>query len=368
MNILHIREKLSRGGIEILLFDLCKNARAHGLEIRLATFCNGEFDNEFEQNNVSLIKLNRKYPIDISLIKSLRKVITENKIVIVHSHQAIEGLHAYLATRGSKVKNIISHHGSTYPMKDKLAMKFLIPRVEANIVVSNSYLKRLYEEEGFNTKDNFYRLYNGIDESKLMVNSSRIGVHIELGIPKSVLLLGMVGNFNSGRDQLTICKALPQLYEWNKNIHFIFVGGGDSENSKTYNECYQFCKNKKILKRTHFLGSRSDIGNILTSLDVFIYSSNHDTFGIAVIEAMIAGKPVIVNDIPPMLEITGNGKYAEVFQTKNYNSLAKSIQKLVKDKLYRNYLGEEGKNWALKNFSITKHIQQLSILYKSLLN
>ncbi len=367
MKILQIRDKLARGGIEILLFDILKNVKALNLEMKLVTFCEGDFDKEFLESNISIIKLKRKYPIDLRLVKSLRKVIIENKIDVVHSHQAIEGLYAFLATRGLDVKNVISHHGSTYPLKDKMVMKYLIPRIAANISVSQSYLNRLSEIEGFNTSKNFHVVYNGIDKTKLDV--SPIDLKKELNIPDSNLILGMVGNFyGSGRDQLTICKTLPRLFKEYTNIHFVFVGGWSKENSLNFHNCHNFCKEQKLLNRTHFLGARKDVGNILKTLDIFVYSSNHDTFGIAVVEAMLAGKPVVLNDIAPMLEISNNGEFAEIFKTKDTNSLIKALKKLIDNHENRHLLGQRGKVWATENFTISNHIEQLKLLYNRILS
>ncbi|PID59196.1 MAG: hypothetical protein CR986_06885 [Ignavibacteriae bacterium] len=367
MNILQIREKLDRGGIEVLLYDICKNAKKSGLNIYLSTFSKGELDEEFNVLDCTMIELKRKYPIDIKLVKNLRRIVIERDIDVIHTHQAIEALHAYLATWGlkRKVKNIISHHGSIYPMKDKFVMKFLIPRVSQNLAVSNSYLKRLEKEENFRISKNFQVLYNGIDQKKINLNGTDI--KDELSLSKSTRLLGMVGNFyNTGRDQFTICQALVPLYKLYNDIHFIFIGGWEKGKSDSYYQCIEFCKRENIQGRVHFLGVRQDIGNILRQLDIFVYSSNHDTFGIAVVEAMLAGKPIVVNDIPAMLEITKDGEVAEIFNSKNHNSLYNSICKLLDNKEYSTKLAVKSKKWATDNFTIESHLKKLQKIYSDI--
>ena len=210
-------------------------------------------------------------------------------------------------------------------------------------------------------------VYNGIDESKFDIDFTNI--REELEIPSSAFLLGMVGNFyGSGRDQFTICKALPKLFSKYTDVHFIFVGGWSNGNSSNYQKCYDYCQKENLLKRTHFVGARSDIGNILNALDIFVYSSNHDTFGISVVEAMLNGKPVVVNDIKPMLEISNYGEFAEIFKSKEPDSLYMTMQKIMDDHNYRKSLGEKSKYWARENFTIAKHVSQLKKIYESLKN
>lgn len=364
MNIIQLRDTLFRGGIEVLLLDVCKNGKTKGLNFFVVTFNEGDLVNDFIENGIEVIKIKRNKPIDLKVIKELRKIIIEKNINVIHSHQALEGLYAYLATRGLNVKNIISHHGSVYPIKDKLVMKFLIKNVFANIAVSNSYLKRLKEEESFNTKNNFHVIYNGIDGSKLEKADGNL--KNELILPKNSLLLGMIGNFNnSGRDQFTICKVLPKIYEKYNNVNFVFVGGWNNGPASSYKKCYEFCKEKGILDKTFFLGKRSDIGNILKSLDIFVYSSNHDTFGIAVVEAMFCGIPAVINDIPPMLEISKNGEFAKIFKSKDEDDLYNNLSKILDSEELRQNLSFNSKKWAKSNFSIDLHINNLAKIYRS---
>lgn len=362
MNVIHLRDILYRGGIENLLLDICKNAKTHGINITLVVFNNGVLNSEFIESGIELVELKRNYSIDFSLIRKLRRIIIEKNITIIHSHQALEGLYAYLATIGLDVKNIISHHGSIYPLKDKLVMKYLIPRVDANIAVSKGYLNRLGEKEGFNIKKNFFVVYNGIDKKKIEIKKTLL--KDELKIPPSSILLGMVGNFNPIRDQFTICKALPEIFKQFSNVYFVFVGAfGDSKN-ELYQECFTFCKDKKILDKTFFLGARDDIGNILNNLDIFVYSSNRDTFGIAVVEAMISGIPVVVNDLPPLLEITDNGNFAKIYESKNFMQLKNIVSELIENSNERINLSKAGKLWAEENFLIDNHIKSLIKIYK----
>ncbi len=369
MKVLHILDSLNRGGKEILTLDLCRNAKANGLDLTFVSTGSGELEEDLRNSGVEFIRLQRKLPIDPFIIIKLRSIIKSKKIDVIHAHQAVEGLHAYLATRGLKTKVILSCHGYIpQAKKDNKVLEFLAPRVGANIAVSKGFIERLRKQSGIKNLDEFHIIYNGIDVKKLSENiNHRKSIKKELDLPDNVFLAGMVGNFQSWKDQFTICKAIPKILKMYPNFHFVFVGGKVNKTTEYYDNCYKFCKEKHLLTNVHFLGKRSDIPSILRELDLFVFSTIEDTFGIAVVEAMLMGVPTISSDIPPLLEVTSNGKYGMLFKTKNENDLAKKVISLVDDSYKLNELAVKGKNYAIKNFSIEKYIEELKSIYQSLL-
>jgi glycosyltransferase involved in cell wall biosynthesis len=251
-------------------------------------------------------------------------------------------------------------------MKNDIVSKFLISRVNANIAVSKSFLSRLNDQVKFNTSKNFNVIYNGIDFEKFYPTNKIF--RKELKLKDDDILLGMVGNFNSdGRDQLIVCKTLPSIFGKYPNAHFAFIGGRSEKNPHIFDDCFDYCKEIQILDRVQFVGARSDINDILNSLDIFVYSSNHDTFGIAVIEAMISGTPVIINDLPALLEVTDNGKYVSVFKTKSQEDLEIKLSTMIENKSDMQLKAASAKKWAQRQFSIENYIENLKNLYKSLL-
>jgi glycosyltransferase involved in cell wall biosynthesis len=366
MKVLLLLDQINRGGAETLTLDVCKNAKKNGLDLIFVSLSKGDLETEFDNSGVTYFKLNRRYPIDFSVIFKLRKIIIEQKIEIIHTNQAVEGIHAYLASFGTDVKNVMHFHGYKPNKKDDLVRSFLIPRMAKNIAVSNAFLKRLSTQSKFNTMQNFTVIYNGVDIRKFYTTKGNL--RDELKIAESSIMMGMIGNFyNDGRDQLTICKSLPGLFHGYPDLHFIFIGGRSDVNPQYFDECFSYCKNKNILDKTHFIGHRSDINNILNSLNVFVYSSNHDSFGISVIEAMSLGLPVVINDLDSLLEITDNGKFVYVFKTKDEKNLTDIISNLLDCEEERERISKSGREWVLKNFTIDHYIENLKHLYNSLI-
>ena len=124
---------------------------------------------------------------------------------------------------------------------------------------------------------------------------------------------------------------LAKVFSSVPNAHFVFAVGTFEDSTGLLEGCRDICRQHNIQDRVHFLGKRSDISNILHSLDVYVHSSVNESQGIAVVEAMLAGSPVIVSDIGALLEVTNNGDCALVFRTGDAEHLADQLLKLAQD-------------------------------------
>jgi glycosyltransferase involved in cell wall biosynthesis len=178
----------------------------------------------------------------------------------------------------------------------------------------------------------------------------------------------MVGNFyaDGRKDQLTVCRALPQLFAAMPTAHFVFVGAPAPAAAQAFDECVRVCHAQGIAERVHFTGARADIPDILRALDLFVFSSRADSFGVAVVEAMMTGVPTIVSDIGALREVTDKGRYARLFRTGDADDLARHLLELAGDPAGRAELGARGQQWAGAQFSIAAHIARLRELYGTL--
>jgi len=369
MRVLHLLDSLNRGGAETLVLDVCRNARANGLDLTFAATGGGELEDDFQRSGAHFVRLSRRAPLDPKLVGQLRRLIAEREVEVVHCHQAVEALHAYLATRGNKrIKRVLSFHLCAADAKNRLALKFLAPRMDANVAVSRELLSCLDAEGGFDTTKNFQVVYNGVDAARLQATTGGNDLRAELKLPEGDLLLGMVGNFyaDARKDQLTVCRALPALFRRVSNAHFVFAGGHAGDDAtRIYQECVNYCREQGIADRVHFLGKRADVAGVLRALDIFVFSSRKDSFGVAVVEAMLAGVPVVVSDIGALLEVTQGGEFASVFRTGDADDLARRLCELVEDRARRLRLAGDARRWANAEFGIETHIANLLKLYKS---
>ncbi|HOJ66923.1 MAG TPA: glycosyltransferase, partial [Paludibacteraceae bacterium] len=206
-------------------------------------------------------------------------------------------------------------------------------------------------------------VYNGISFDKLdTVKTDRT----KKSTSSELLKLGSVGNFVSGRSQIVICRFLNLLKKENIAFDFVFVGAKSKSEPELFDDCYHYCEENNLLENVHFLGSRSDVPEILSTLDAFIYSTDHDTFGIAVVEAMAMGIPVFVNDWEVMKEITQNGKFATLYKSRDEYDLLKKFLLFLQNRAIAIRQAREAAAYVRENFSIESHIRQLKQVYETL--
>ncbi|HLL73879.1 MAG TPA: glycosyltransferase, partial [Pyrinomonadaceae bacterium] len=229
MRVAHILDSLNRGGAEALALDLCRNARAGGLDLVFVATGGGDLEDEFRHSGAEFVRLQRRLPFDPSLAARLGEVIRGRGIEVIHCHQAVEALHAHVAARGTNARRVLTFHLCTSDAKNRLALKFLAPRMDACVAVSRDLLACL-GREGFETGRNFHVVYNGVDARRLAPKAGPGGVRAELGLVGDELLLGMVGNFypDGRKDQLTVCRALARVFAEEPRARFVFAGARGS--------------------------------------------------------------------------------------------------------------------------------------------
>lgn len=352
----------------MIALDVCRNAGNFGIGLTIVVSSSGDLEKEFQNSGADFFRLERNLPVDLKLISRLRKVIKENNIEIVQSYQPVAGLHLRLATIGLDVKNILSFQGFLAKKRDQMVGKLLIPQMDANIFVSRGFEKWFRDRLNLDEIPNPHLIYNCSDPKRLIPSGKSLKE--ELGLDENTKLLGMIANFQAEprKDQMTVCRALPKVFAEKANAHFVFVGAISPGGEEKFNKCVEICKENGIADRVHFLGKRDDIADILDALDIFVFSSLHEGLPIAVTEAMLAGVPTILSDIEQLLEVSDNGKYAEVFPVQNADALSENILKLLDDENLRNDLANRAKKFAEESFSIEAHMRELKKLYESLLD
>jgi len=379
MRIAYMLGSLNRGGTETLLLDVFRNAGKKKLDAIGLFRKSGVLESDFRESGLVMIKVTPgKWPM--GYILRIRKLLLKNNVTIAHAQQPIDALYAWIACIRTKTKIIQTLHGYDFSenKSGNLILRFIIRRTDTNIYVSDTQ-RQYYQEKYHLNPDKQKVVYNGIAFDKLdgldtlsttksiTSDTNKSTLRNELQLHFNTLLIGAVGNFNNVRDQLTTCRFLKLLNDQKIDFHFVFVGKRIEREPQLYDDCLNYCSENGLTKKVNFLGSRNDVSEILQQLDAFIYSTDHDTFGIALVEAMAVGIPVFVNDWGVMLEITENGKYATLYKTKDEDDLLQQFMLFLQNKQVYQDKARQASLFVRERYSIEKHIEVLKEVYSKLI-
>ncbi len=364
MKVLHILDSLNRGGAEVLLLDICRASKRSGLDLHFMATGGGTLEEDFKCSGVEYFRLQRQLPFDPRLAAQMRTIIKKEKYDIIHNYQAVAGLHTYFAAMGLPAKQILSYQGFFGDVKNRLVTRFLAPRMAMNISCSNGLLQWLAMEEKIDTEE-FAVVPNAADRERLIPTGKNL--REELGLSADTVIFGMMAHFYTDprKDHRTVCHAFAQVSQHIPDSCLVLAGRTEPGAEAKMEECVEICREAGILDQVYFLGFRQDAADIATLFDVHVLSSLHEGFPVALVEAMLLGKACVLSDIPPHIEASVGGKYAELFTTGNAEQLAEKMLFLGSDSSKRQSLGEAAYKYATDNLSIEAHIESLKNIYRS---
>lgn len=289
----------------------------------------------------------------------LRRLLIQQNVDIIHAQTSLNAIIAIFCTLLTRIHVVTTFHGFGF-VNSPQVLRWLVFRGSKKIIFVSENLRQGYlTRNSFGCEDKCVVIHNGIDFGKFeaVAQSKEIG---------SLVNMCMVGSFGEGRNHLFVCQFLNALRERGNKFHFTFIGAARESEMEIYNNCVNYCQQHHLTEYVTFAGLRDDVPALLTKMDAFIYATRHDSFGIAVIEAIAAGLPTFVNDWCVMQEITESGEFAILYKTDNIESLYSNYNDFI---IHR----EDYMQRALVNatkirrlYSIEHHINSLAKCYQGI--
>jgi len=369
MKVAYLLGSLNRGGTETLLLDVFRSADSAPFPFVGIHRKGGAYKDDFYATSPVFLPCAPVHYNIGAYIRRLRRLLKEQQITIVHAQQYIDALYAKLAAHGTNIKVVQTFHGYDYGSTrwQKALIQLSIRWSDAVCFVSEAQCRYYLQKYTFRSLAKAHVVYDGIDFSKLDTTAlPNPALPSKIDPASRGMKLAMVGNFVRGRAQSSLRQFLLRLAQEHVPFDFYFVGKKDDKEPWRYDDCVRFCEQYHLQDSVHFLGSRNDVPQILQQLDAFVYATDHDTFGIAVVEAMAAGVPVFVNDYEVMTEVTHNGKWATLYKTNDTEDLWRHFAEFAG---HREAFRQQAKQVAREvrqHYSIAHHLQQLYDVYKVL--
>ena len=194
---------------------------------------------------------------------------------------------------------------------------------------------------------------NSVDAARFEAADGR-RIREELRLEDAPLVVS-VARLDDEKGGEWLLRAMPQV---SRGAHLALVGEGPR--LATWRA---LCSTLGIASRVHFLGLRQDVEEILAAASVVVAPSVCDEgFGLAPLEGMAAGKPVVVTDSGPMPEIVGSAGL--VVAKRDARGLAEAIDRLLRNEVLARKLGDAGRVRARTVYSMDRYVEQLLAVYR----
>ncbi|CEJ70995.1 N-acetylgalactosamine-N, N'-diacetylbacillosaminyl-diphospho-undecaprenol 4-alpha-N-acetylgalactosaminyltransferase [Chryseobacterium oranimense G311] len=358
MKILHIIDGLGTGGAEKLLTEIVPGLVEEGCQVDVLLL-NGEitpFYKKLEDGGCcNIFSLGNRFYHPLYVIKIIPYL---SKYDVVHVHLFPAQYFAALAKMiGNKnVKLIFTEHSTSNNRiennKFKRIEKFIYSFYNKIICITHGVKSKLIEKLDI-PEEKLVVIENGINIQDIK-NAPKAN-RIDFGYSENDRLLIMVASFRPNKDQDTLIRTLSLLPN---NYKLILVGDGGDRREIVKN----LAKSLKVENRINFLGIRADVYSLLKMCDIAILSSHAEGFGLAAVESMVCGIPLVASNVDGLAQVVNGG--GMLFEKGNEEDLKSKIISL-EDKDYYIKVAERGLAKAYE-FDIKKMIQSTLELYSSL--
>ena len=363
------------------LIELCMSPDLGGLElymVRSAKSLVDEFNvisiinensklEQYYDKNHKYIKINKKHNLFMLIsARKLAKIIDKEGVEIIHLHWTKDIPFVVLAKFLSKSKpKIIQTRNMTMTrFKNDVYHRLMYKNIDLMLPVTYQVKEQLETYIPEDIRPKIEVLYMGSDKPQMLNESEIQNLKMELWFKKDSFNVGMVGRINEAKGQHLLIKAVDILVKKGVDVNAYFVGHAMEE---SYLDMLKHdIKSKNLEKNIHFLGFMKNPHHFYQLCDVVVLASKRETFGLVLIEAMQVGTTVIGSNSGGVVEIIDNEKTGLLFEAQNYESLAKSIEKLINNPALNEKMAKSGQEKSQKMFSNEKQFKKLSAILKEL--
>jgi glycosyltransferase involved in cell wall biosynthesis len=166
----------------------------------------------------------------------------------------------------------------------------------------------------------------------------RTALREELGISREGPVLVNVSRLVPGKGQLRLVAVLDQLSDRWPDASLVLVGDGSMAD-----EVRAEVNRRRLGHRVRLLGNRHDVPEILSLADVFVFASETEGFGLAVLEAMAASRPVVAFRLPALEEFARDGETSHLITPGDLDAFTNAVHGLLADPGRSRRMGEAGR-------------------------
>jgi glycosyltransferase involved in cell wall biosynthesis len=358
----HLIESDGPGGAERMLATLAGGLQAAGAENVVVAPARGEgwLAHELRGTGVRVELFHLDRPFSPMLARWLTATLRRHRVALAHSHEFTMAVYGAWAARQAGIPHVVTMHGSRYyagRLRRRIAMRMAVALSRSVVAVSQG-LKRHLSRDLLVRASRIDTIPNGAQLTPVAQSALRA----ELRLGEGDQLAVAIGSLYPVKGHRFLLEALALLAERYPRLHVAIAGRGELEAGLRAR-----ARDLRVEGRFHLLGLRSDIANLLAAADVFVLPSLSEGVPLAVLEAMLAGRPIVataVGDVPTVLM---DGRAGVLVPPGDAAALASGLAQLLADPTQARRLSTAASERAAEAYTVDTMLERYVSVYDRLM-
>ena len=369
LKVIHIIGGGEYGGAEDHIIQLLKQLKERDIEPQVICFYDALFSKRLREAGIPVTVLDYKR-FDLRLFNGIRRVLEEEQPDVVHTHGVKANFFGRISAGKAGVPLLVTtvHSLLRYdyenPVSYRLA-KFLEDatrkRSDYFVAISHTIEKELAKSKV--PAEKIQLVSHGIDTKRFSPQpdaaADELGLEWKDGNQQKILI-GAVGRLQDVKGFSHFIDACARLEKERPGLcRFVLIGDGPNRSALE-----QQVKKRKLEHCFRFAGFREDVDHCLKALDLYVSSSLSEGLGLAVMEALASGTPVVTTGVGGVTDFAVHEDNALVINPGNADEIAAALLRLIDEPELADQIKRRGVEDILKHYSLDKMGEETSGYYR----
>lgn len=361
LSILHIDAEKEWAGGEEQVFLLTHYLNARGHQTLLACPPGSESARRGREDDFDIRILPMRNSLDLAALVRLARLMLREKVDVVHFHTARAHKLGVWAARFAKVPVVVVTRRMDYALGRHFITDILYRRLVDRVIAISKGVEKVLLTAGI-PKEKVEVVVDGIDVDKFNPARSGDEMRRSLGIPQDVPVVGINATLTQRKGHHYFLRAAREVIRELPRTHFLIAGDGPLRG-----ELEVLVRRLGLAGRVIFTGHRDDVVDVLAAFDVLVLTSVYEGLGVAILEGMAMGKPIVASRVGGIPESTREGVNGFLVPPRDYQAVADRIRQLLKDRSMAARMGKEGRKIVEEEFSSRVMARQNESVYYEVL-
>jgi glycosyltransferase involved in cell wall biosynthesis len=344
ITMLHVLETLEgHGGTPRKLLSLARHIDRQQARLVFVQFNPSSFADEFVELGWQVHAANTESPFGLAW--RIHQIARDCQADVICTHFTRSLVTGFVAGTINRIPVIHNEHSSANYRRGlgRCLARLVLPRVD--LIVCNSHHTHLSIRDCYpGTADKLVTIHNPVE--KRIARRARPDVRATLKVTDKEVLIAHIGRMIPERDQLTLLQAVCELRKTFPTVRLLMIGDGPVR-AELESNAATFGLGDSIT----FTGNSSEIGDYIQAADIYVNPTLDEGFGIAVVEAMLSGIPVVLSDRGAHPELIIPDQTGFLYPGGNSHALASRLRLLLEDPDLIRQVGNAGRRHAQHRFS-----------------